>query len=509
MIRGMATSIWGISLLWIYVCACSGEGSACPPTPPPVITTQVLIQTGINSSAVSQMPAKPANGTAEADQSDQTAKELPWSSLQIWLVMKAVMLLLLLLCAVACLGSLRQPDIFNLRVKDTMTYNALGLLSWIALLSASRTVWINKTIWIMACRFCSVVLAVALLEISMFPDPGSMDPLAFSEITSVLTVFVSLLLGFYLTSSVKRWSTCIDGFLNLFEVIRALQMQLHALGVGRGDIARVVRYGLVSSWLCARLQRIDNIASKKKKAVYSPFQGLRDAPDVFLSLTDEECEKLEGIDDPCPILWLWVALFLGRLASDGDIPPMASPTYGRMVMLANDAQVALKEIRMTTEVKIPYLYTHTLSAIVHLNNILCAISMGLTLGSCIGAALTSIDSRLTLYGIESYPTSTASQTLQLLLVQSLKCFFVPLLYQACLEICFCLYSAFGGETEEAMIPSDRMVKEWSNELAGLMDLAMHPPHWQAPAFKHSISHVPDIQRTKAQISQSAKKPMKV
>ena len=229
---------------------------------------------------------------------------------------------------------------------------------------------------------------------------------------------------------------------------------------------------------------------------------------------------------------------------------MASPTYGRMVMLANDAQatpwllvscsctgdsffdffcqfvaviflflsavifyemrvqtssfcdpqVALKEIRMTAEVKIPYVYSHTLSAIVHLNNILCAISMGMTLGACIGALLTNIDSKLTLYGIESQPTVTASQTLQLLLVQSLKCFFVPLLYQACLEICFCLYSAFGGETDEARIPSDRMVDEWSNELAGLMELAAHPPHWTAPAFKHAISHVPDIGRTMAQVA---------
>ena len=213
----------------------------------------------------------------------------------------------------------------------------------------------------------------------------------------------------------------------------------------------------------------------------------------------QEPRKLKDIDDPCPILWLWVALFLGRLAADGDIPPMASPTYGRMVMLANDAQVALKEVRMCGEVKIPYLYTHTLSAVVHLNNILCAISMGLTLGACIGELLTIIDPRLTLYGEKSYPTSTASQVGQVLMVQALKCFCAPLLYQACLEICFCLYSAFGGETDEATVPADRMVREWTKELDGLMDLAAKPPHWSAPVFKSAISHVPDIQRTKAQI----------
>lgn len=190
---------------------------------------------------------------------------------------------------------------------------------------------------------------------------------------------------------------------------------------------------------------------------------------------------------------------MGRLASDGDIPPMASPTYGRMVMLANDAQVALKEVRMCGEVKIPYLYTHTLSAVVHVNNILCAISMGMTLGSCIGQLLTIWDPRMTLYGAKSHPTFSASEIWQMLLVQTLKCFVAPLLYQACLEICFCLYSAFGGETEEAMVPADRMVREWTRELDGLMDLAAKPPHWPPPIFKHALSHVPDIQRTKAQM----------
>jgi hypothetical protein len=30
-----------------------------------------------------------------------------------------------------------------------------------------------------------------------------------------------------------------------------------------------------------------------------------------------------------------------------------------------------------------------------------------------------------------------------------------------------------------------------------MDLAAKPPHWSAPVFKTALSHVPDIQRTKA------------
>lgn len=485
-------------LLWIFGVHGEGPGDACfAPA-----STKVLLQVAQNSSAGNSS----TNESLKTDDATFETSSLSWSNFQVRLLMLAVMTLFFAACAAAWWFSFQHPDAFRLSLKDTMTYNALGLLSWIALVNAARTVWGNYTLWIMACRFLAVVLAIAVLEISLFSDPGSMNPLAFSEITNVLTVFVSLLLGFYLSSSIKRWTTCIDGFLSLFEVIRALQMQLHALGVARDSIAKVVRYGLLSAWLCARLQHIEGLDKPKRKAaLFNTWQELRHSADPYLRLTPEECEKLEHIDDPCPILWLWVALFLGRLAADGDIPPMASPTYGRMVMLANDAQVALKEVRMCGEVKIPYLYTHTLSAVVHLNNILCAISMGLTLGACIGELLTIIDPRLTLYGEKSYPTSTASQVGQILMVQALKCFCAPLLYQACLEICFCLYSAFGGETDEATVPADRMVREWTKELDGLIDLAAKPPHWSAPVFKSAISHVPDIQRTKAQMMQSTKK----
>ena len=95
------------------------------------------------------------------------------------------------------------------------------------------------------------------------------------------------------------------------------------------------------------------------------WQEILTSKDLYLSLTEAEFQslagnltgtcsvvitaaaadtiirKLQDVQDPCPHLWLWIASFMGRLASDGEIPPMASPTYGRIVALANDAQNAL------------------------------------------------------------------------------------------------------------------------------------------------------------------------
>lgn len=129
--------------------------------------------------------------TSHSPQGD--AKGLGWSGREIHLAMLCSFLLLCVACGLAWWSSVQYHKFFELSIQDVMTYNALGLLSWLALLKASRTVWHNATMWVMACRFLTLVLFVAILEISLFPDPGSMDPLAFTEITGVLTVFVSLL----------------------------------------------------------------------------------------------------------------------------------------------------------------------------------------------------------------------------------------------------------------------------------------------------------------------------
>ncbi|CAE7557842.1 NSUN2 [Symbiodinium pilosum] len=414
----------------------------------------------------------------------------------------------LLLLSTACIYAFRSsllPDHFfkDSFAKDAMRYGSVGLLTWMALADTARTVWKKKSLWIMVYRFTGVVLAVSLMEFIFLSDPGSINPLAFAQLTSFLTVFVSLLLGFFLSTSIRRWVACVNGFLTLFDIIRALQMQLITLGIPRQNAVKALRFGLLSGWLSCRLLHVESrVGPEQHAARDAMWQEILTSKDLYLSLTEAEFQKLQDVQDPCPHLWLWIASFMGRLASDGEIPPMASPTYGRIVALANDAQNALKEIRICGEVQIPYLYTHTLAAIVHVNNILSAISMGLTLGSCLAALLTSVDSRLTLYGIDSRPSMSASATFQILLIQSLKCFCAPLLYQACLEIALTLCVPFGPNCDEAEIPGEQMVRHCAAECIACFELAASPPHWSAPAFKTGISHVPDIERTKAQVRQS-------
>lgn len=143
----------------------------------------------------------------------------------------------------------------------------------------------------------------------------------------------------------------------------------------------------------------------------------------------------------------------------------------------------MKQIRAVREVQVPYVYTHTLAAVVHVSNILCATSMGLTLGSCLGSILVHIDPRLTLYGVQPQPNHSADTDVQVLIIQGLKCFFAPVLYQAFLEIGFCVSTPFGAGAESAKLPIDELISGWLEDVKHANDMAVAPPGWEAPCFK--------------------------
>ncbi|CAE7398417.1 NSUN2 [Symbiodinium pilosum] len=391
-----------------------------------------------------ELPAwQPVNLEGANDAANQTGIVLPGkpsleglSRPQVRLVMLLIFAALLGACAWVAYLSIQGSDAFSdVNLSSQMCYQSRGLISWVSLICLEHTIWRSSTLWSMALRFWAWSLFVAVAEFTVAADPSSIDPLQFTEITTVMTVFVSLMLGFFITNSVKRWTSCVEAFLSLFEAIRALQMQLHALGVESKRIDVPVRYGILSAWFIERILRVEQLKEdEREEARDEVFEELSKMTKPLQHATDVEFEALQGMSDPALQIWVWAASYLGRLAQEGDIPPMASPIYGRLLQLVKTAQDALKNIRMVSEIQVPYVYMHTLAAVVHVSNILCATSFGLTLGSCLGSLLVHLDPRLTLYGVTPNPGHSASTDLQVLLIQFMKCFCAPLLYQAFLEI---------------------------------------------------------------------------
>lgn len=366
-------------------------------------------------------------------------------------------------------------------VLDTMSYKTQGLLSWKILYLYENTVWSNNSLWKAMEKLAAISFSVALLEFIVVTDPSSLDPMRFSVIGTVLNVFIGLLLGFFLTSSLDRWFRCVQGLLDLFEAIRGLQMQLLALGVSQEKLDMTMRYGLLSAHLLTASFKID-LEKPSNKAMQELLEELISSKDPMLHVTPTERSMLETLDsNPGIQMWTWVASLLGRMAQSGEIPPMASPTYGRIIQLAQAAQDAMKEVRQVVRVQTPYVYTHTLAMIVHVNNILSAMSFGLTLGACTGSILVHIDPGLHLYKITPEPHHLLIEDAQSIIIQGFKCYVAPMLFHACLEIGIGLTRPF--HNEDARIPAERLFQELRQDLQDSCKLANNPPSWEKPTFK--------------------------
>merc|ERR1719326_2094174 len=98
----------------------------------------------------------------------------------------------------------------------------------------------------------------------------------------------------------------------------------------------------------------------------------------------EEREILEHVSNLPEQMWTLIASLLGRMAQDGDLPPLASPSWLRMLSVCTQADDGIRKVRMAIEVQMPFVYVHTLAALVHLTNMLFAVTLGLTMGVCIG-----------------------------------------------------------------------------------------------------------------------------
>jgi len=368
-------------------------------------------------------------------------------------------------------------------IQDPMTYNLAWLKTFSTFQIWQNTVWDNPPLWAVMRRLLTLALVIGILAYNFIPDPTLLDASKFSEISKMLSLFVTMMLAFFLSTSVTRWIHCVTGFLNLFNSVRNLAMQLHTLGVPRERIDICMRYGVLSAKFLVHELRIRKLSpEKQKEATNALWRHLESGPSQYTTLLPEERKILEPISDKAGQMWIWVGSLVGRMAMDGDVPPMASPTYGRIMGLAQSAQEGLRQVRTSIIVQMPFVYVHTLACLVHLNCILLVITLGLALG----VTSHGIRQYIHHYYIEEHPDPTIqviplTVQLQCLIVETLKGLLGPLLFQAFLEIAISVVSPFSDS--DAAIPVHRLTASLETDLKQSFILADNPPHWEKPTFK--------------------------
>mmetsp|Transcript_73607 Transcript_73607/g.159251 ORF Transcript_73607/g.159251 Transcript_73607/m.159251 type:complete len:410 (-) Transcript_73607:66-1295(-) len=373
-------------------------------------------------------------------------------------------------------------------VRDSMAYDGHMMVGWRTFLIHSGTVWSDMRLWWIMGRLLLVVAVIAPITFFCEWDPSGLRVSEFRTFATYLNVFVAFLLGLFMNISLNRWLECVDGFMVLVQAVRNLQIQLASLGVQREKALVILRFGIISvRCLSHQVRGMEHYDTGEKEDLRDAmFKDLSTIGDDMSMLTMKEVEMLKTVADPAGLLWIWVGSYLGRLAQDGHIPPMASPTYGRIMNLAQHAQEGLRKVRSTVMVQTPFMYVHTLSTVVHLNNFLSALSLGLTLGASAGVILTSREYHFIEVAGESKP-GPVMKAFENIIISTLTCFVGPLLFQAFLIISVGVSMPFSNSKvdkgAEASIPTNRILRELYADIRDGNALSGNPPGWKQPCFK--------------------------
>eukprot|EP00928_Gymnodinium_smaydae_P014038 TRINITY_DN15093_c0_g1_i1.p1 TRINITY_DN15093_c0_g1~~TRINITY_DN15093_c0_g1_i1.p1 ORF type:complete len:440 (-),score=99.10 TRINITY_DN15093_c0_g1_i1:51-1310(-) len=375
---------------------------------------------------------------------------------------------------------------------STVSYRTEDLGSMWILFQTTYTVWRRPGLWWMAVILFFISMLTSLVVLVVVKDPAQLQVGKFAKISTFLNVFVGLLLGFFMSSSMNRWYSCANGFLELQDAVRNMQMQLYALGVEEVKSDHILRLGTLSACLLAEEL---NITAKAKQAEEATFDVMwaslqaefnHDLEDgevtrfSALNATKQELNVLRKVEDPPGVIWTWVAGMLGRMAQDGDVPSLASPTYGRLMNLAQDAHSGIRAVRSAIHVQPPYIYVQMLATLVHLNNLINALSFGMSAGASVGTAMQRYDPA-GLYKDGARMKEVAADTQNLIVSFFFSCF-GPFIYQALLQVAIAIAQPFSSRDGE--IPTKRLLRQLEKDLDdGAVMIKNMPIGWEPPTFK--------------------------
>mmetsp|Transcript_101653 Transcript_101653/g.201885 ORF Transcript_101653/g.201885 Transcript_101653/m.201885 type:complete len:412 (-) Transcript_101653:106-1341(-) len=331
---------------------------------------------------------------------------------------------------------------------------------------------------ILKCMACSMVVScfVAYLTYNrkeaLFIKPSKVE-----ELGTFLNVFVGFLLGFFLRSSMTRWHECVHAFMDLLEAIRCMHMQMCALGVDADRVELLNRYGLLSAWLLHLSLNSDSHKNPTRQdslladaAQKEALWGLLNKYRPHLAQPAEK-ELLFPYNDCYSLLWTWAASLIGRMAQDGEIPPMASPTYGRIINIIEVAYGSIRDVKIMRKVKAPFIYTHTLACLVHFNTLINSWSFGIILGMTLQVALGKHDGSLQ----EEFPHLVVSLFMQLCISMV-----APWMYLTVLEVCVCVSQPF--TFLDTKIPGLHLIENLEDDLANASVMVANTK-WMKPRFQ--------------------------
>jgi hypothetical protein len=364
---------------------------------------------------------------------------------------------------------------------DSTQYDITRITSWSAFKMVKGCAWDNGSLW--KCMALAILLSFMMATcVATVPDIVLVDAVKVEKLGSFLNVFVGMLLGFFLASSMNRWYGCVSAFLELLDAVRSMQMQMTALGVDPDRSETLSRFGILSAWLLHLSLNLESDEGHEGKSLNNSEGGQKDrAVRIWQKLEQhrpqlvlpEEKEKLMQYSECYALLWTWVASLIGRMSQEGEIPPMASPTYGRILNIVQMAYSNIRNVRALQQIKAPFCYVHTLAILVHLNNILNAMSFGLVMGITYSATFAEDN-----YDIRMRQRAHLYSSL---LMQFCFSMVAPILYLALLNVSINISQPF--TYHNAKIPAMKFIRSLEEDVSNAAKMGDTPPDWDKASFK--------------------------
>jgi hypothetical protein len=357
------------------------------------------------------------------------------------------------------------------------------------------TIFMNRAVYIVV----PYVLFLALLSFTAcyvgIPSARKLDTGRFNDFVTYIKVFIAFMLGLFLNNAFKRWWSSVSHFKRFLVSIKQLIFTMQAVGVRLELHKEVERLTVCSAYVlneevhCAQIgsarERRDRWEESFNKLVDQGYLTVEERDDL-----EKQSRCLEGAQNTLGVMstliWIWVGESMGQVKLE---PKVAPPMYVRLLFLCQDCLAQVELLKTNLIVQLPFTYVHMLCAMVHLANILLAISCGLTIGSAFAEvqsrhhALDTMDESspeeeageyfLLLHFAQSVGTKVLGPSkshvikemytaIQMLGLQFVILLFQPLMYQSFLVIAHALCYPYGSGL--CHMPTESFIQQIEYEL---------------------------------------------
>jgi predicted membrane chloride channel (bestrophin family) len=292
----------------------------------------------------------------------------------------------------------------SMREKDppVIAYDPEQLTNWRAIVALSGTIFLQPAVMtiILSQFLCAIFIAGLLYFFAHHPEAYKTD--AMKDVVKTIAVSIAFLLGLFLSSCINRWWDTVTSLEMLFGTIKRLTMTAINLELPRESRTILARRCVLSTHLL-QVEQTENHAllagKQSKEELVEHWEQIFQFWEAEGMCSKYERKLLKKVPQQQRSFFAWSLVSKELLkqrpalvSADGSTDVMA---YDRLCDLVQAGVSSISAVRTAAAFQMPYIYVHLLAFMIHLVNVLTAVSTGVRIGLTLSLAKktgTTVDS---------------------------------------------------------------------------------------------------------------------